>query len=110
MALAAYLSALVTYYFPGAPGTATVTFIGAIAGIVIVYLSTQTSPTAAGAAVLVGLTRRDIGITAVFTTVELVTLTAWGALIGVPFAFSAGAAVILLIGLSIEHLVSRLKG
>jgi len=113
MAIAAYLSALVTYFFPGVPGTATVTFVGAIAGIVIVYLATQTNPTAAGAATsgfffnpstIRLLLAVVVGFVA-FTAVEVVGLFYW-----LQFGNTQQGITILVETLLLEHGISVIVG
>jgi hypothetical protein len=53
-----------------------------------------------------GLSKRDVKIATIFTGVEIVTLTAWFAVINNPIL----AVITLGVGLELEHLISRLKG
>jgi hypothetical protein len=113
MALAAYFSALVTYFVPGPIGTATITLIGALAGIGIVYFSTKSQGTAAGAGTIGFLfnTRKvwlllgvAVGIL-VFTVVEVVGLFYW-----LQLGNTQQGVAILTETLLVEHAISVAVG
>jgi hypothetical protein len=109
MALATYFSALVTYYLPGPIGTATITLIGALAGIFIVYFSTKQTGVSAGAGVIhpgkVKLLLCVVVGIVVFTAVETVGLFYW-----LQFGNTEQGVTILVETLLIEHAISVAVG
>ena len=60
------------------------------------------------------LSGKQIGLIVLFTIIELVTLTVWLILLGVPISITSNTAIIaatvLFIGLLIEHAIAIIAG
>jgi len=60
------------------------------------------------------LSGKQIGLIVLFTIIELVTLTVWLILLGVPISITSNTAIIaatvLFVGLLIEHAIAIIAG